>query len=196
MWGTPSGGPITRDTRAAATRPFLFMSLSGFALFDTPLGRCGVAWTDHGVGSVLLPDSDAALRSRLARRFPKAHETAPPSDVKQAIDAMTDLLSGKAVDLSFVPLDMTGVPEFNQRVYAAARLIRPGSTMTYGEIARRLGVPGSARAVGQALGRNPFPIIVPCHRVLAADGKTGGFSAPGGPSTKLRMLAIEGQRLL
>jgi methylated-DNA-[protein]-cysteine S-methyltransferase len=172
------------------------MSLSGFALFDTPLGRCGVAWTESGVGSVLLPDSDAALRSRLARRFPNAHETAPPGDVKHAIDAIVGLLSGQPVDLSFVHLDMNGVPEFNQRVYAAARLIRPGSTMTYGEIARHLGVPGSARAVGQALGRNPFPIIVPCHRVLAADGKTGGFSAPGGPSTKLRMLAIEGQRLL
>jgi methylated-DNA-[protein]-cysteine S-methyltransferase len=177
-------------------RPFSCMSLPGFSLFDTPLGRCGVAWTDRGVGSVLLPDADAALRSRLSRRFPDAHETAPPPDVKQAIEAMTDLLSGKPVDLSFVPLDMNGVPEFNQRVYAAARLIRPGATVTYGDIARQLGVPGSARAVGQALGRNPFPIIVPCHRVLAADGKTGGFSAPGGASTKLRMLAIEGQRLL
>jgi methylated-DNA-[protein]-cysteine S-methyltransferase len=172
------------------------MSLPGFSLFDTPLGRCGVAWTDRGVGSVLLPDSDAALRSRLARRFPAAAEIAPPSDVKRAIEAIVDLLAGQPVDLSFVHLDMNGVPEFNQRVYAAARLIRPGTTITYGEIARRLGVPGSARAVGQALGRNPFPIIVPCHRVVAADGKTGGFSAPGGASTKLRMLAIEGQRLL
>jgi methylated-DNA-[protein]-cysteine S-methyltransferase len=177
-------------------RPFSFMSLAGFSLFDTPLGRCGVAWSERGVGSVLLPDSDGALRSRLARRFPDAHETTPPTDVKRAIDAIVDLLSGQPVDLSFVHLDMNGVPEFNQRVYAAARLILPGATMTYGEIARRLGVPGSARAVGQALGRNPFPIIVPCHRVLAADGKTGGFSAPGGTSTKLRMLAIEGQRLL
>jgi methylated-DNA-[protein]-cysteine S-methyltransferase len=98
--------------------------------------------------------------------------------------------------LSFVALDMTGVPEFNQRVYQAARTIRPGTTVSYGDIARQLGIPGSARAVGQALGRNPFPIVVPCHRVLAADGKTGGFSAPGGAATKLRMLAIEGERLL
>ena len=81
-------------------RPFSFMSLPGFSLFDTPLGRCGVAWTDRGVGSVLLPDADAALRSRLSRRFPDAHETAPPAEVKHAIDAMTDLLSGKPVDLS------------------------------------------------------------------------------------------------
>src|SRR4030095_12686057 len=107
-------------------RPFLSMSLPGLSLFDTPLGRCGVAWTDRGVGSVLLPDADAALRSRLSRRFPDAHETAPPPDVRQGIEAMTDLLSGKPVDLSFVSLDMNGVPEFNQRVYEAARLIRLG----------------------------------------------------------------------
>jgi methylated-DNA-[protein]-cysteine S-methyltransferase len=116
--------------------------------------------------------------------------------MRQAIDSIAALLSGEPIDLSFVTLDMTGVPEFNQRVYEAARLIRPGTTVTYGDIAGQLGVPGSARAVGQALGRNPFPIVVPCHRVVAADGKSGGFSAPGGVSTKLRMLAIEGERLL
>lgn len=144
-----------------------------------------------------LPDaSDDALRAHLTRRFPDAHETAPPPDVKHAIEAMTGLLSGDAVDLSFVTLDMSGVPEFNQRVYEAARMIRPGTTATYGDLARHLGIPGSARAVGQALGRNPFPIVVPCHRVLSADGKTGGFSAPGGRSTKLRLLALEGERLL
>ena len=173
------------------------MSLQAYCLFDTPIGRCGIAWTDTGVSSVLLPDTnDAALRAHLRRRFPQAHETTPPLDVKRAIDAMTALLSGESPDLSFVALDMTGVPEFNQRVYQSARLIRPGTTVTYGELARRLGIPGSARAVGQALGRNPFPIVVPCHRVLAVEGKTGGFSAPGGTATKLRMLAIEGERLL
>jgi methylated-DNA-[protein]-cysteine S-methyltransferase len=173
------------------------MSLQGYSLFDTPIGRCGIAWTDRGVASVLLPDTtDAALRTHLARRFPQAREATPPQDIKQAINAIAALLTGEPADLSFVTLDMTGVPEFNQRVYRAARLIQPGSTVTYGDIARQLGVPGSARAVGQALGRNPFPIVVPCHRVLAADGKTGGFSAPGGTATKLRMLAIEGERLL
>jgi len=173
------------------------MSLQAYCLFDTPIGRCGIAWSDSGVSTVLLPDTnDAALRAHLRRRFPQAHEMTPPLDVKRAIDAMTALLSGESSDLSFVALDMTGVPEFNQRVYQAARLIRPGTTVTYGELARRLGIPGSARAVGQALGRNPFPIVVPCHRVLAAEGKTGGFSAPGGTATKLRMLAIEGERLL
>jgi methylated-DNA-[protein]-cysteine S-methyltransferase len=173
------------------------MSLHGYCLFDTAIGRCGIAWTDLGVANVLLPDhTDAAQRAHLARRFPNAHETTPTHDIKQAIDAIVALLAGESVDLSFIALDMTGVPEFNQRVYKAARLVRPGATVTYGEIARQLGVPGSARGVGQALGRNPFPIIVPCHRVLAADGKTGGFSAPGGVATKLRMLAIEGERLL
>jgi methylated-DNA-[protein]-cysteine S-methyltransferase len=173
------------------------MSLQAYSLFDTPIGRCGIAWSDAGVSTVLLPDTnDAALRAHLQRRFPQAHETTPPHDVKRAIDAMTALLSGESIDLSFVVLDMTGVPQFNQRVYQAARLIRPGMTVTYGELARQLGIPGSARAVGHALGRNPFPIVVPCHRVLAAEGKTGGFSAPGGTSTKLRMLAIEGARLL
>ena len=169
----------------------------GYCLFDTALGRCGIAWTERGVASVQLPDTnDSVLRARLSRRCPDAHETTPPHDVKTAIDAIRLLLSGESVDLSFVTLDMTGVPEFNQRVYQAARLIRRGSTASYGDIARQLGVPGSARGVGQALGRNPFPIVVPCHRVLAADGKTGGFSAPGGVATKLRMLAIEGERLL
>jgi methylated-DNA-[protein]-cysteine S-methyltransferase len=173
------------------------MSLQAYALFDTPIGRCGIAWSDAGVSSVLLPDTnDAALRAHLQRRFPHAHQTAPPPDVKRAIEAMAALLAGESIDLSFVTLDMTGVPEFNQRVYQAARLIRPGATISYGELARRLGIPGSARAVGQALGRNPFPIVVPCHRVLASEGKTGGFSAPGGTATKLRMLAIEGARLL
>jgi methylated-DNA-[protein]-cysteine S-methyltransferase len=171
--------------------------LIGYCLFDTALGRCGIAWTERGVASVQLPDTnDSVLRARLSRRCPDAHETTPPQDVKSAIDAIRLLLSGESVDLSFVTLDMTGVPEFNQRVYQAARLIRRGSTASYGDIARQLGVPGSARGVGQALGRNPFPIVVPCHRVLAADGKTGGFSAPGGVATKLRMLAIEGERLL
>lgn len=173
------------------------MSLHGYCLFDTVIGRCGLAWTDRGVASVLLPDtSDNELRAHFARRFPAAHETTPPADMRQAIDSIAALLSGEPIDLSFVTLDMTGVPEFNQRVYEAARLIPPGTTVTYGDLARQLGVPGSARAVGQALGRNPFPIIVPCHRVVAADGKSGGFSAPGGVSTKLRMLAIEGERLL
>jgi methylated-DNA-[protein]-cysteine S-methyltransferase len=109
---------------------------------------------------------------------------------------MTALLRGERLDLSFVALDLEAVPEFHRRVYEITRTIQPGATLSYGEIALRLGERDAARAVGQALGRNPFPIVVPCHRVVASGGKTGGFSAPGGAATKLRMLAIEGERLL
>jgi methylated-DNA-[protein]-cysteine S-methyltransferase len=102
------------------------------------------------------------------------------------------LLAGGPGDLSNAELDMEGVPPFHRRVYEIARGIRPGMTLSYGEVAARLGAPGAARAVGQALGQNPFPILVPCHRVLAAGGKIGGFSAHGGTATKQHMLAIEG----
>lgn len=104
---------------------------------------------------------------------------------------MVALLRGEPRDLRDLPLELDGLPEFQRRVYEIARTIPPGSTLSYGELARRMGVPGAARAVGQALGKNPFPIVVPCHRVLAAGGKMGGFSAAGGVSTKARMLRIE-----
>jgi methylated-DNA-[protein]-cysteine S-methyltransferase len=116
----------------------------------------------------------------------------PPRAVRDAIEGMTRLLGGESVDLSAVELDLEGVPELHRHVYDIARTIQPGSTLTYGEIARRLGDAGLAREVGQALARNPFPIVVPCHRVVASGGKLGGFSAPGGNRTKVRMLAIEG----
>jgi methylated-DNA-[protein]-cysteine S-methyltransferase len=117
--------------------------------------------------------------------------------IAQAIDGIVALLDGQARDLTDVPLDFDeSVPAFHRRVYDVARTIRPGTTLSYGEIAVRVGEPDAARAVGQALGRNPIPIIVPCHRVLAANGGTGGFSAPGGTATKLQLLAIEGARLL
>jgi methylated-DNA-[protein]-cysteine S-methyltransferase len=129
----------------------------------------------------------------MAARF-GAVESPPPDFVEQAIAAIVRLLSGEPADLSFVDIDLDQSPEFERQVYAAARAIPPGETLTYGELAARIGVPGGAQAVGQALGRNPWPIIVPCHRILAADGKSGGFSAPGGADTKLRMLDIEGAR--
>jgi methylated-DNA-[protein]-cysteine S-methyltransferase len=129
---------------------------------------------------------------RLLRLRPRAREEQPPQPVRHAIDAIVALLRGEPSDLSSIALDMRGVPEFHARVFAIARAIPAGETRTYGSIATQLGEPGAARAVGQALGRNPFPIIVPCHRVLAAGGKVGGFSGSGGNATKLRMLAIEG----
>ena len=168
------------------------MTVSGFALFDTAIGRCGIAWGERGVAGTQLPEAgEEETRVRMLHRFPAAGEATPPPEVQDAIEDIVALLRGEASDLSTVALDMDGVPEFHRRVYDAARTIPPGETLSYGDIARRVGAPGAARAVGQALGRNPFPIVVPCHRVLAAGGKIGGFSAQGGVATKRRMLAIE-----
>ena len=164
-----------------------------FSLFRTPIGRCAIVWGADGIAGLQLPERDEReTRGRTLRRFPAASEATPPGDVQCAVDAVLALLEGEHTDLSFITLDMTGVPEFHRRVYALARKIPPGRTMTYGDVATRLGAPGSARAVGQALGRNPFALIVPCHRVVAAGGGMGGFSANGGVATKLRLLAIEG----
>jgi methylated-DNA-[protein]-cysteine S-methyltransferase len=116
--------------------------------------------------------------------------------VQRVVEEVIQLLSGGTADLSRVTLDMTGVAPFHQQVLKAARDIPCGTTISYGELARRVGSPGAARAVGRALGQNPFPIIVPCHRVLTSDGRTGGFSASGGAATKLRLLALEGARLV
>jgi methylated-DNA-[protein]-cysteine S-methyltransferase len=124
-------------------------------------------------------------------RFPEAREAAPPREVRGVIDGIITLLRGERTDLSRVTLDMRPVSPFHRKVYDVAREIPAGATMSYGQLATRLGSPGAARAVGQALGRNPFAIIVPCHRVLAAGGKPGGFSANGGANTKLRILSIE-----
>ena len=168
------------------------MTAHGFTLFDTAIGRCGVAWSDRGLVGVQLPEgSEAETRERMLQRFPAAAETAPPPRVQIAIDGIIAVLKGEQKDLSAIPLDMEGVAPFHRRVYEAARAIPPGRTLAYGEVAARLGAPRAARAVGQALGHNPFPIVVPCHRVLAAGGKIGGFSAHGGTATKRRMLALE-----
>jgi methylated-DNA-[protein]-cysteine S-methyltransferase len=164
-----------------------------FAIFDTALGACGIVWTARGIAGVQIHNgSDSATRARLLRRFSGAQEAVPPAEVQRAIDGIVALLHGAHRDLSDVAIDNEGVPAFNTRVYAIARTIPPGKTMTYGEIAERLGDKLLAREVGTALGQNPCPIIMPCHRVLAASGKTGGFSAPGGVVTKLRLLTIEG----
>lgn len=172
------------------------MKTDGLALFDTAIGRCGIGWRARGIACLQLPEaSERETRARLARRLPGAVLAPPPPDVKRAMDAVVALLRGEAIDLSGIPLDMEGVPPFHRRVYEVTRAIPPGATLSYGEVAARLGSPGAARAVGQALGRNPFAVIVPCHRVLSAGGKLGGFSASGGVGTKTRMLAIEGARV-
>lgn len=171
----------------------------GFAVFDTPLGACGIAWSDAGLTGVQLPEDDAeATRRRMQRRYPHSLETTPPAEVVRAMEAVAGLLAGlprEPADLRDIALDMRGVPAFHQQVYALVRAIPPGQTRTYGEVAALLDAPGAARAVGQAMGHNPFAPIVPCHRVLAAGGRSGGFSANGGARTKLRMLEIEGAQL-
>ncbi|MFZ5890422.1 MAG: methylated-DNA--[protein]-cysteine S-methyltransferase [Myxococcota bacterium] len=168
------------------------MARYAYALFNTALGRCGIGWSERGVALVQLPEANESLtRARISKRLQGAEATPPPPSIAAAIEAIQALLRGEPRDLAEIELDMDGVPDFHQRVYRAARRVGPGKTISYGEIARRIGSPGSARAVGQALGRNPFAIVVPCHRVLAAGG-VGGFSANGGTSTKLRMLSIEG----
>jgi methylated-DNA-[protein]-cysteine S-methyltransferase len=169
------------------------MTDRSFALFETAIGACALIWSGRGVAGVQLPEANAAAtRARVRRRFPAAREAVPPPDMQRAIDGVIGLLRGEPRDLAGVAIDDEGTPEFNARVYAIARAIPPGQTMTYGEIAKRLGDPSLAREVGTALGQNPCPIIMPCHRVLAAGGKTGGFSANGGVTTKLRLLSIEG----
>jgi methylated-DNA-[protein]-cysteine S-methyltransferase len=171
------------------------MTAQGFAMFETAVGRCAIAWSSRGITGVQLPERDeATTRARLLKRNTVAREAPPPPEVAQAIDDIAALIRGERRDLSAIVLDVEGVPDFNRRVYDIARRIAPGSTLTYGAIATELGAP-DARGVGEALGQNPFPIIVPCHRVVAAGRRTGGFSARGGIATKLRLLAIEGARL-
>jgi methylated-DNA-[protein]-cysteine S-methyltransferase len=163
-----------------------------YCVFDTPIGSGGMAWSERGIVGLQLPEAEAArLRARLRRRFPGSLEAAPPAELQHVIHNIQALLSGSQTDLSQAKLDMDAIEPFDQRVYDQARTIPPGQTATYGQIATQLGDPLLARDVGQALGRNPFPIVVPCHRVLAAGGKLGGFSAPGGVATKQRLLDIE-----
>jgi methylated-DNA-[protein]-cysteine S-methyltransferase len=164
-----------------------------FALFDTPIGFCGIEWGPHGINGVQLPmGSVEKTRTRIHQRRGEIAEAWPTAEVQRAIDRIIKLLAGGHDDLRDIALDLDGVPEFNRSVYDIARAIPPGQTMTYGDIAKRLGGVELSRDVGQALGRNPCPIVVPCHRVLAAGQKPGGFSANGGIVTKLKMLAIEG----
>jgi methylated-DNA-[protein]-cysteine S-methyltransferase len=171
------------------------MNATGIALFPTQLGHCAIAWSNDVVTGTQLPDNDeAATRRRMQRRFPNTPETTPPPTIQRAIESITALLAGTPNDLTDVPLALHDLTPFDRDVYEAARTIPPGTTATYGAIAKRIGDPTAAQAVGQALGRNPFAPVIPCHRVLSADGKMHGFSATGGVTTKLRLLTIEGWR--
>jgi methylated-DNA-[protein]-cysteine S-methyltransferase len=165
----------------------------GCCLFDTAIGACGIAWIAQALAAVQLPeDRGERTLARLCRPFGALPQAEPPAFVRQAMARIQALLQGAHDDLADLPLDLRDVPPFHQRVYGVARAIPPGAVLTYGEVAQRLGEPGAARAVGQALGANPFAPVVPCHRVLAAGGRAGGFSAEGGARTKLKLLEIEG----
>lgn len=166
-----------------------------YLLFDCAIGRCALAWRDTRIAGVRLPAPETShLHAAISRQHPGAIESEANDVAREAVDRIRALLSGKHEDLRSIAVDLEAVPEFNRRVYDAARAIEPGQTRTYGEIAAQLGDKKAARAVGAALGANPVPIIVPCHRVLAAGGKTGGFTAPGGLDTKMHMLALERAR--
>jgi methylated-DNA-[protein]-cysteine S-methyltransferase len=161
-----------------------------YCLFDTALGSFGIAWSEQGLARLQLPERDrAATEERLHR---SASLAAPPAWARQAIVAMRHYLAGERVDFGSVPLDLANIGEFRLAVYEAARAVGWGQTTSYGELARRIGFPWGSRAVGQALARNPVPVIVPCHRILTRDRGIGGFSAYGGTLTKQRLLALEG----
>jgi methylated-DNA-[protein]-cysteine S-methyltransferase len=170
--------------------------MTQFSLFPTSLGACGIAWSGDTVVATHLPEkSEAATVARLAARAHGAVEGDPPPVIERAIASITLLLDGEKTDLGFIACDFGRIDPFAMRVYSATREIPTGETLTYGDIAKQLGNGLYAQRAGQALGRNPFPIIVPCHRVMGADGRLTGFSANGGIETKLKMLAIEGARI-
>jgi methylated-DNA-[protein]-cysteine S-methyltransferase len=167
----------------------------GHTLFPTAIGVCGMAWGPAGITAVQLPEPTAeGTRQRLLRHLPApVPEADPPPEVQPAITELRAALRGEhPADLRHLPLDMSRLTAFHQRVYQRARAIPPGQVLTYGELAAEMGDRNLARAIGQAMGANPFAPVVPCHRVLAAGGQAGGFSASGGAVTKWRLLAIEG----
>ncbi|MEK7266453.1 MAG: methylated-DNA--[protein]-cysteine S-methyltransferase [Pseudomonadota bacterium] len=169
------------------------MQETRFHLFDTAIGRCAVLWRGEALTGVLLPSAeDAATRAAVKRRSPSATEEAPPPFARRAIEKIVRLCAGESVAFDDIPLDRSAIEPFANRVYDILLKTPAGETTTYGAIAEALGDKAASRAVGAALGANPFPIIIPCHRVTAAGGRMGGFSAPGGADTKRRLLEIEG----
>ncbi len=172
------------------------MKASAFTIFSTPIGACAISWADRGIVGVQLPQArESHLGARLHRFHPGAIQSRPPNNISVVITQIIDLLSGAPNDLAEAALDMEDLPAFDRSAYEILRTVPPGKTITYGEIAVRIGDPKAARAVGRAMGSNPFPIIVPCHRVLGSDGRMGGFSANGGVVTKARLLSIERARI-
>lgn len=173
------------------------MSLSQYTIFETAAGFCGIAWNAKGVTRFQLPghgrdETEHLLRHRLA----DSESGNPPQEIQTTIDAVQQYFSGEPIDFSAVPVDLDGQDHFFKAIYAALRQVGWGQTTTYGALAKQLGAgPEAARDVGVAMARNPVALIIPCHRCLAAGGKLGGFSAPGGGDTKLKMLELEGVKL-
>lgn len=164
-----------------------------YCLFETAIGACAIAWSDAGLVRLQLPERDrAATRNRIAARVPSPFEAEPDEQATAVIAALRRYFEGKPESLAALRLDLTAISAAYRRIYEATRAVGWGQTATYGEIARRIGEPGAARAVGQAMSRNPVPIVVPCHRILASGGRMGGFSAHGGTLTKQRLLELEG----
>ena len=165
--------------------------MAHFTVFETALGPFGIAWTARGVKATNLPEvTPQATARRLAQRA-QAELGEPPQDIKRAMAAISDLLDGKDTDLSFIVCDDAELTPLERRIHALTRAIPVGQTRTYGDIAAQLGDKQLSRVVGRAMGSNPCPVIVPCHRVMGADGKLTGFSAHGGVETKLKLLGIE-----
>jgi methylated-DNA-[protein]-cysteine S-methyltransferase len=186
MLASVGGKPGATDLTGLGVQMDMDTKDGSIVAFETELGVCALRWTEAGIASVRLPSPATAT-------FPRLADTADvPDPIMAAITGIQAVMAGKTLDLAFVELDERGIDPLRRAVYAATRAIRPGSTVTYGDIARSIGRPDGARDVGAALASNPFPIVVPCHRVVGANGKLTGFSAPGGLATKRRMLELEG----
>ncbi|MCC7052989.1 MAG: methylated-DNA--[protein]-cysteine S-methyltransferase [Gemmatimonadaceae bacterium] len=171
------------------------MPTAHYLTFPTAFGTCGLAWSDVGLLRVQLPDSDErATVARLRRAGAEAASDTPPAWLTDCMSLVTRHLSGDPTDYRHLPLDDRALAAGERAIYAALRSVGWGETITYGTLARATGAPGDARVVGRAMARNPWPVVVPCHRVLAAGQSLGGFSAPGGVATKVRLLALEGIR--
>lgn len=165
--------------------------MTHYHLFETKLGICGIAWSGDGIVRFRLPDAD---RAAAEKHFAKAQPQTPPPPIATAVEQAERYFAGERIDFSSIDLDLAGVDPLRRSIYDALRRVSFGETVTYGELAKRAGVnaPQAAQDVGVAMARNPVPLIIPCHRVLASGGKLGGFSAPGRTETKERMLALEG----
>jgi methylated-DNA-[protein]-cysteine S-methyltransferase len=173
------------------------MSAPTSFIFETSLGFFAISWSDAGLARLVLPERDfsSALRRLTGRSGGETPELADEADLPAGIAgfvaAIRRYAAGETIDFSDIQVDLSGIDDFRRAIYDAARKLAQGEAVTYGELARRAGFPEKARETGAALGRNPVPLVIPCHRIVAAGGKLGGFSAPGGSTTKARLLAHE-----